>query len=150
METTERYFLAQNANRRIAGVLFNIVFIGAGTMLGVYATTDQALAEELLKVLGVRELTKDEYDAYVKKKPSQPVSSPPSQPPTPRLQVVLKVPDAVPVAAEPPKEKPAPKIEEAITVAAVEPPKPTTAPPPLSRRRTKAAALAESQQTKVE
>src|SRR6185503_16301896 len=88
MET--RYFRAENANRLIAGVKFEIVDVVAGTPVGILAADEELGAQlgELAKnpAEAVTEITEEQYrEALVKKMPNLaqlPHSNPPLSSPS--------------------------------------------------------------------
>jgi hypothetical protein len=63
-----KYFYAENATRTLAGIRFEIFDISAGTAVGVFATDDEKLAEELKKLPGVFESSQADYESCLKKK----------------------------------------------------------------------------------
>lgn len=67
-----KFYLATNANRQIAGVRFESVDVFAGTLIGVFATDNLQLQEALAKEAstGVEEITAEEYEQRLKKKPT--------------------------------------------------------------------------------
>ena len=68
--TTQKitYFHALNANQRIAGVAFEPVDIFAGSISGVFATTDQTTAAALSEVPHVSEITQESSARRISKK----------------------------------------------------------------------------------
>lgn len=121
-----KYFRAENANRRIAGVNFDLVDVVCGTVIGVLAAEDP-LASEVETIAGnpanaVEEISEEQYLAALQKKipslASSPASSPPSSPsPAPVKgtgQVVVQDGSPEPVA-----ERVLEKAEDAITLGPV-------------------------------
>lgn len=70
--TPTKFYSAQNSNREIAGVRFEAVEIFAGSMIGVFATSDpklhEALGSDAVKKTGVEEITAADYETMLKKK----------------------------------------------------------------------------------
>lgn len=147
-----KYYYAIDARRLIAGVLFNIYDLVAGTAVGVYATDKPEEIEALDKLAAVpdssvRAIDKAEYDAAMEKKTLthawQPSISwsPPSVP----MSTPLKGQGAVVVDEpaddiEPPVEikQTVQSVQDALQVAQVQPTaaeKPVAPKPQVTKRK---------------
>jgi hypothetical protein len=89
-----KYLHAENAGAPIEGVRFQPYNIFAGTVVGILATDDEALATSLLKHKNVKEITEAEYNKLSKKK----VPSLTASPVSPQSQSQPKAKSAAPVA----------------------------------------------------
>jgi len=121
-----RYFFAENSNRLICGVRFEVLDNFGGTIRGVYATDDEALAKRLAEATtGVGEISAEEYESRRKKKAHTIGSFPNSNPQSPQQgQAALKAKAVVVAesgATQTPENSDKPKTkDEAVTVGTVE------------------------------
>lgn len=173
MSENIRYYEAQNAGgRQIAGQVFEIVAIVAGTAWGIFATEDAKLIEQLDALAdnprnAVRKITEKEYSGHVEAKKkagslnsSFSWSSPQSPPPGPQLNQTARPAVIVEGGPEVPEEekpveitKALEDVSDALVTEAVQPPSPSEAQldpePSASRReRTKRDKESERKSTK--
>lgn len=138
-----RYFRAENANRAIAGVQFEIVYGLAGTAVGVYAA-EEPKASEIAALMAdprnaLTELTEAEYLAELQKKTFSSVGSSDSWKPQPHPAAQVSVALKGPPPAKPVDEEPVPVVKEVAEVVKVEelPPAPPELEEPPRRKRKK-------------
>jgi len=106
-ESTVKYFYATNSNQRICGVAFEPVDLFAGTVCGVFQTSDANLISQFAGQKHVEEITQADYEAKLKKKAPTfsefKHSNKPTSSPAPALKgegvVVVESPSNTPNAA---------------------------------------------------
>lgn len=139
-----KYYRAENAGRIIAGIVFTIYDIVAGSAVGVYATEDKSQIEALDNLTkdpksAVTEISQADYDSAIEKKKLTHVSEAWNylSPPQPQAPTHLKGRGVVVVSDEPAEEVEAPveikehveSVDDALKVGQVSPPAPEQVEP---------------------